>query len=536
MTNVVIFLADDLGYSDIGCYGGEIKTPNIDSLAAHGVRMSNFHNTPRCSPSRASLLTGLHPHQTGMGILANDDSAKGGYTGKLNDRCITLAEVLKSEGFTTAIRGKWHLTPSNRVPDDAWPTNRGFDTFWGTMTGCGTYYQPGTLTRGTENIDHEADREGFFYTDVIADQSVDFLKSHKTESPDKPYFLYVPFTAPHWPLHAREETIKEYDGVYEAGWDKLRETRLKRQKELGLLPDYLELSARDEGVPSWEKEAHKEWQVRCMQVYAAMVTEMDRAIGRILDQVRANGDWEDTVILFMSDNGASADPMPLTELQYWRQRTDILRHKTKDGRDVRIGNDPLVMPGGEDTYLSYGRGWANLSNTPFKLFKLWAHEGGVATPFIAHWPQGKLRTGEIFEQPFQLTDVMPTLLELLGAQYPSERAGVPLPPLAGQSMFGTWKGADVGNPTLWWEHCGNAAIRSGQWKLVRQYDCPWELYDINVDRSELRDLSAQHPEVVQELEAKWQAIATQNGVIPFRQIMDIYYNKNLVMNAHLAIQ
>ena len=274
MTNVVIFLADDLGYSDIGCYGGEIKTPNIDSLAARGVRMSNFHNTPRCSPSRASLLTGLHPHQTGMGILANDDSAKGGYTGKLNDRCITLAEVLKAEGYTTAIRGKWHLTPSNRVPDDAWPTNRGFDTFWGTMTGCGTYYQPGTLTRGTENIDHEADREGFFYTDVIADQSVDFLKSHKSKSPDKPYFLYVPFTAPHWPLHAREKTIAEYDGVYEAGWDKLRETRLKRQKELGLLPEYLELSPRDEGVPSWEDEPNREWQVRRMQVYAAMVTEM----------------------------------------------------------------------------------------------------------------------------------------------------------------------------------------------------------------------------------------------------------------------
>ena len=236
MTNVVIFLADDLGYSDLGCYGGEIKTPNIDSLAANGVRMSNFHNTPRCSPSRASLLTGLHPHQVGMGILAKDDSDKGGYTGKLNNRCITLAEILKARGFTTAIRGKWHLTPSNRVPDDAWPTARGFETFWGTMTGCGTYYQPGTLTRGTENVEHEADRADFFYTDVIADESVQFLQSHKSENPDKPYFLYVPFTAPHWPLHAREKTISQYGGVYEKGWDALRTARLKRQKEMGLLP------------------------------------------------------------------------------------------------------------------------------------------------------------------------------------------------------------------------------------------------------------------------------------------------------------
>jgi arylsulfatase len=536
MTNVVIFLADDLGYSDLGCYGGEIKTPNIDSLAGNGIRMSNFHNTPRCSPSRASLLTGLHPHQAGMGILAKDDSAHGGYTGKLNDRCITLAEILKQYGFTTAIRGKWHLTPSNRVPDDAWPTARGFDSFWGTMTGCGTYYQPGTLTRNTENIDHEADGKDFFYTDVIADQSVDFLKSQKSENPEKPYFLYVPFTAPHWPLHAREKTIKEYDGVYDEGWDKLRISRLKRQQELGLLPSYLELSPREPGVLSWEDNPNHEWEVRRMQVYAAMVTEMDQAIGRILDQIRANGDWEDTVILFMSDNGASADPMPLVELQYWRERTDILRQKTKDGRDVRIGNDPLTMPGGEDTYLSYGRGWANLSNTPFRLFKLWAHEGGVASPFIAHWPQGNLHVGEIFDQPFQLTDVMPTLLELLGATYPSDRAGVPLPPLVGQSMFSTWKGSDVANPTLWWEHCGNAAIRSGQWKLVRQYDCPWELYDIDTDRSEITDLSSQHPDIVKDLSEKWEKIAKENGVIPFRQIMNIYDNKNLVMNAYLAIQ
>lgn len=536
MTNVVIFLADDLGYSDLGCYGGEIKTPNIDWLAHNGVRMSNFHNTPRCSPSRASLLTGLHPHQVGMGILAKDDSEKGGYKGKLNNKCVTIAEVLKDSGYATAIRGKWHLTPSNRIPDDAWPTARGFDTFWGTMTGCGTYYQPGTLTRGTENVEHEADRKDFFYTDVIAAESVEFLHRHHSESPDKPYFLYVAFTAPHWPLHAREKTIKDYDGVYSKGWDALRESRLKRQHVIGLLPTYIELSPRDEGVPSWEEEPYKEWQERRMQVYAAMVTEMDQAIGRILEQIRRNEDMEDTIILFMSDNGASADPMPLVELQYWRERTDILRHKTKDGRDVRIGNDPLTMPGGEDTYLSYGRGWANLSNTPFKLFKLWAHEGGVASPFIAHWPNGNLLNGKIFEQPFQLTDVLPTLLEALGYEYPKERNGISLPPLVGQSMFNTWKGADISNPTLWWEHCGNAALRSGKWKLVRQYDRPWELYDISLDRSELNDLSAEHPDIVREMSENWERIANQNGVIPFRQIMDIYDNKNLVMNAYLAIQ
>lgn len=536
MTNIVILLADDLGYSDLGCFGGEIKTPNIDSLATMGVRMSNFHNTPRCSPSRASLLTGLHPHQVGVGILAKDDSDKGGYPGELNESCITLAEILQQHGFITAIRGKWHLTPSNRAPNHAWPTARGFDTFWGTMTGCGSYYQPGTLTRETENVEHEALREDFFYTDSIADESVKFLQSHKLQNPGVPYFLYVAFTAPHWPLHAREKTISEYDGIYESGWDTLRVSRLKLQKEIGLFPEYVELSPRDNGVPRWEAEPNPEWQVRRMQVYAAMVTEMDRAIGRILDQVKANGDWEDTVILFMSDNGASADPIPLVELQVWRERTDILHHRTKNGRVVQIGNDPLVMPGGEDTYSSYGRGWANLSNTPFKLFKLWAHEGGVASPLIAHWPRGNICSGKIFDQPFQLTDIMPTLLELLGIDYPQERSGVALPPLVGQSMFKTWRGEDAANPSLWWEHCGNAAIQRGKWKLVRQYGYPWELYEISIDRSEIVDLSSKYPEVVKNLSDAWEKIAKDNGVIPFRNIMDIYDNKNLVMNAYLAIQ
>lgn len=525
--NVIIFLADDLGFSDLGCYGSEIRTPNLNALAAQGVRLTNFHNTPRCSPSRASLLTGLHPHQAGMGILANDDSADGGYRGKLNDRCWTAAEILRSVGYATAVRGKWHLTPSVRTPDDAWPTRRGFDSFYGTLTGCGSYYQPGTLARDLTSADAEAADPDFFYTDRIADEAVDFLTGHAERCPDRPYFLYVPFTAPHWPLHARPETIDRYAGVYEAGWDVLRRARFEKQGSLGIIEDWVGLSPRDPAVPAWEDEPNKEWQAARMRVYASMVEEMDQAVGRILGAAEAVGLRDDTIVIFLSDNGASADAVPLIELEHFRERRDILRVETKSGQAVRIGNDPLVTPGAEDTYASYGRAWANLSNTPFRLFKLWTHEGGIASPFILSWPEGGVPSGQVIDVPYQLVDVLPTLLEAVGATYPSTREGVPVTPLAGESMLGTLRGSVAMEKTLWWEHVGNAAIQRGRWKLVREYDWPWELYDITTDRSELNDLASSHPDVVSELAAEWDDLAERHGVIPFRKTLDIFRQRGL---------
>ena len=524
-TNVIIFLADDLGYSDIGAYGGEIRTPNLDQLASKGVKLSNFHNTPRCSPSRASLLTGIHPHQTGIGILTGNNASEGGYAGNLNNKCATIAEVLKSNGYITAITGKWHLTNSPNKPNGAWPTQRGFDSFFGTLDGCATYFRPGTLSRGLENVEHEAENNpDFFYTDAIANEAVKFLADKPKE---KPYFLYVPFTAPHWPLHAREETIKSYAGNYDIGWDALRVKRLERQKALGIIPQETELSPRDARVLAWEDEPDKKWQARRMEVYASQVTEMDAAIGRILAQVKENNEWENTIIIFLSDNGACAEALPLDEISEFRRATNLMSTRTRDGRRVVLGNDPDVMPGGEDTYASYGVGWANVSNTPFRLYKRYTHEGGVMSPFIIHWPNGNLTDGKVNTSTFQLVNVAPTLYEALGVKYPESLNGNKLEPLAGGSMLPALQASETEKSQLWWEHIGNAAIIRGNWKLVREYDWDWELYDLSKDRNELNDLSASHPEKVAELKAEWEKLANQYGVIPFKKTLEIYHKQGI---------
>ncbi len=524
-TNVVIFLADDLGYSDIGGYGGEIRTPNLDRLANHGVKLSNFHNTPRCSPSRASLLTGIHPHQTGIGILTGNNEAEGGYAGNLNNRCATIAEVLKENGYITAITGKWHLTNSPNKPNGAWPTERGFDKFFGTLDGCATYFRPGTLTRGLENIEHEAESNpDFFYTDAIADEAVKFLAEKPAE---KPYFLYVPFTAPHVPLHAREETVKSYAGTYDAGWEVIRAMRLERQKALGIIPQETELSPRDARVLAWEDEPEKQWQLRRMEVYAAMVTEMDTAIGKILKQIEDNNEWENTIIIFLSDNGACAETLPLDDIAEFRRDKNSMDTRTRDGRKVVLGNDPDVMPGGEDTFASYGMAWANVSNTPFRLYKRYTHEGGVMSPFIIHWPAGALANGKVNTSTFQLVNVAPTLYEALGVTYPAKLNGHSLEPLAGGSMLPALIAEESASSQLWWEHLGNAAIIRGKWKLVRQYDWDWELYDLSTDRNELKDLSKANPGLVAELTAEWEKLADQYGVIPFRKTLEIYHNQGI---------
>ncbi|MDN3311607.1 arylsulfatase [Microbacterium oryzae] len=517
--NVVVLLADDLGFSDLGCYGSEIRTPHLDGLAAAGVRLRDFRNTPRCSPSRASLLTGLHPHQAGIGVLCNDTSEWGGYPGNLSDRALTLAEILSAAGYETAARGKWHLSSDATNPNGAWPTERGFDSFYGTLEGCASYFAPTTLTRGTENVEAETEDPDYFYTDAIAEEAVSFLRDRDS---DRPFFLYVPFTAPHWPLHARPETIERYRDTYRRGWDALREERFARQQQLGVIAPDTELSPRDPSVMSWEDEPEKEWQVNRMSVYAAMVEEMDAAIGRILAEIDRQAERENTIVIFLSDNGASADPVPLIELEHFRQRTKILRQQTRDGRPVRIGNDPLVEPGGEDSYGSYGKAWANLSNTPFRRYKIWTHEGGVSTPFILSWPDGGLPVGEVVEGAFQLTDVVPTIVDAVEVPVPTERAGLPAHQPEGMSMLDALRGGTKTDHPLWWEHVGNAAYVSGRWKLVREHGFDWELYDIETDRAELRDLAEERPEVAERLVAEWETTADAVGVIPFTQILDIY--------------
>jgi len=517
--HVVLVVADDMGYSDLGCFGAEIATPALDRLGRAGVRLTRFYNTTRCSPSRASLLTGLHPHQTGIGILTNDDRPHG-YPGSLNHRCVTLAEVLREAGYQTCLSGKWHLASEVWTPSDAWPTRRGFEQFFGTLSGCGSYYRPTTLTRGETGAEPEAAAPGFFYTDAIASEAEAFVRERAART-DAPFFLYVAFTAPHWPLHAPAADIARYRGVFDAGWDELREARLGRLVAEGLLPATTTPSDRDPSQPAWSSTPDHAWQLTRMQAYAAQIDRMDRGIGRIVAALAETGALEHTLFLFLSDNGASAEALPFEDVERFRRRASIVPPATWAGAPLRIGNTPHIEPGPEDTYASYGRAWANLSNTPFRFYKRWVHEGGIATPLIVHWPAGGLGPG-IVHTPFQLTDVVPTVLEATGVSYPATYPGRDVLPLEGRSMLLALRGGAVEPATLYWEHIGNAAIRRGRWKLVREHGSPWELYDIDVDRAELVDMAARHPDVVTDLAAAWETWANRVGVIPWERVQELY--------------
>jgi len=525
--NVLLILADDLGYSDLGCYGGEIHTPHLDRLGRAGTRFTQFYNTARCSPSRASLLTGLHPHQTGIGILAKDDRP-GGYAGSLNQRCTTLAEELSAAGYRTGLSGKWHLSAQVKTPDDSWPTRRGFDHFFGTITGCGSYFQPGTLTRGESPVPHEyrAD-EDWYFTEAIGDDAAQFIAADD----GRPFFHYLAFTAPHWPLHARQADIDAYDGVYDAGWDRLRETRQKAMIDEGILAPDAELSPADpEGGICWDDAPHQEWEARRMQTYAAMVESMDQQIGRVLAAIEAANSDRETIVLFLSDNGGCAEYLPHGDPAEFEKRRDIFPGTTRDGRKIRLGNYPEVEPGVDDSYMSYGQSWANLSNTPHRFFKRWLHEGGISTPLIVGRVGGS-RTGadsadagRIVNTPYQLTDIVPTVLDLVGIQ---PRQNSETMPLKGRSMVPTLRGEDVETATQYWEHIGNAAIRRGTHKLVRERGGDWELYDIEHDRVERNNLSADQPDLVAELAADWQRWADEIGVIPWQTTVKIYEDRGL---------
>lgn len=496
--NVIVILADDLGYSDLGCFGGEVATPNIDRIGREGVRFTEFYNTARCSPSRASLLTGQHPHRTGVGVLT-DDERPGGYAGTLSRDYLTLAERFKAEGYATCLSGKWHLSAQTKTPEDSWPTRRGFDEFYGILGGAGDYFHPRDLWRGEEQLPTPTD-PGYYFTDAIGEHAADFVRQHAATDP---FFLYLAFTAPHWPLHAREEDIEANDGAFAAGWDELRPRRLARLVEEGLLPADTELSERDPSQPAWTDVENREWEARRMTVYAAQIASMDRAVGLVLDTLEQRGALDDTLILFLSDNGACAEEMPPEDAPRFRERQPS---HTPDGTPLEIGNDPTIVPGGETSYASYGHAWANLSNTPFRLYKRWVHEGGISTPLLARWPRA-LEAGRIVRAPFQLTDITPTLLAAAGISADPE--------LPGTSMLAAARGEDpVAEHTLYWEHIGNRAIRRGRWKLVREEGGDWELYDMTTDRSELHDLAEEHPGLVDELCAEWQRWADANGVLP----------------------
>ncbi|GAA4479978.1 arylsulfatase [Microbacterium panaciterrae] len=508
--NVLLIVADDMGFSDLGCYGGEIPTPNLDELARSGVRFSQFYNTARCSPSRASLLTGLHPHQTGIGVLTRPDLPHG-YRGDLDPSTPTVAETLRDAGWDTALFGKWHLSAQTDAPSTSWPTRKGFDEFFGTLAGCSSYFDPQTLTRGESPATDAADDPDFYYTDAIAAEADRWLSQRGDDS--RPFFLYAAFTAPHWPLHAKPEDIRAARGLFDDGWDRLREARLERLRTEGILSEGTRLSDRDPSQPAWDDVADPDWNLERMEVYAAQVIALDRAIGRILDRLRAQGELDDTLVLFLSDNGASAEELPIGTDETFVLKDRALREGTRDGSPVRFGNYPEITPGPESTYASYGIPWANLSNTPFRRYKRWVHEGGISTPLIVHWPQGRLAAGGVIDLPAQLVDILPTILDA---------TGVPAEGAEGRSLLAALGGTAVAEAPLYWEHTGNAAIRVGQWKLVRAYPEPWELYDMVADRSELEDLADRHPDRRDALAAMWEDWAARVGALPWGPMVERY--------------
>lgn len=511
--NIVILLADDLGFSDIGCYGSEIRTPHLDALARDGVTMSSFYNTARCSPSRASLLTGLDPHQTGIGILTGD-TRPAGYSGDLDPRCPTLAELLRESGYLTSVIGKWHLARDVRRPNAAWPTRRGFDTHWGPLGGACSYFEPTTMASGEHVI--EVDDDDFYLTEELGVRASRTV--HDAAQEQRPFFLYLPFTAPHWPLHARPEEIASYDGIYSRGWDEVRAGRLRAMGELGVFGDRSPpLSDRDDDVPSWDDVADADWQALRMQVYAAQVSAMDTAIGQVVQALEETAQRANTLIMFLSDNGGCAEEIPPGWADEMSPRPYNVPGRTRGGQRVRKGNAPSVVPGGRASFASYGKPWANVSNTPFREYKHWVHEGGISTPLIAHWPDGGLEHGWD-HSPHQLTDIVPTLLEAVGrpdSRKPVESAEhVDAVERRGCSMLPSWRDrqrAPDDHP-LFFEHEGNAAIRHGRWKGVRKHGEPWELYDLANDRTETRDLAAAEPGILSELTSAWTDWALRCGV------------------------
>ena len=518
--NIVLVMNDDMGYSDIGCYGGEVRTPNLDRLAAHGVRLTQFYNTARCCPTRASILTGLHPHQVGIGWMTAQLD-EDGYRGSLSDTCVTIGEALKGAGYATYMSGKWHVS-HHQGPDGpkySWPCQRGFDRYFGILGGAANYWQPNTLTRDNDAVDLASLPRDFFLTDAISDEAADYIREHAATNGDAPFFLYTAYSAPHWPLHAHEDDIRRYRGRFAAGWDRLREERLQRMRDMGILDASWPMTERDPTQPPWEETPHKAWQQRRMEVYASQIDRMDQGIGRIVAALEETNRIDNTLILFLADNGACAEEFA-AEVQPLPATYPAGTTQTRDGRTVLRGNDPTIMPGPEYTYQSYGVPWANLSNTPFREYKHWVHEGGIATPLIAHWPSVIDDRGALRHQPGQLTDIMATCLDVAGADYPTRFNGNDIVPLEGTSLAPIFHDQPNHKDALIWEHEGNKAVRRGRWKLVCKYPGEWELYDIVANRTETQDLAERHPEIVGELGAIHDAWAERCGVKSWEHVSE----------------
>jgi arylsulfatase A-like enzyme len=496
--NMLIILADDLGFSDLGCYGSEIATPNLDRLAAGGVRFTQFYNTGRCCPSRASLLTGLHPHQAGVGDMVDEYARKmreqlasAAYTDHLSTQTPTMAEILRANGYRTGMAGKWHLGYER----PHWPVDRGFERSFTVLHGAMNYWGNGVqnaaevreLPMALDGERFVPPQEGFFATDAFTDFAVQFIKEQQNGG--KPFFFYLAYNAPHWPLHALPEDIERHRGKYRDGWDAIRGRRHQRLIESGIITKETALAPRPASVPAWDTlspEQRDDWDLR-MAIYAAQIEHMDRGIGRVLEALRAQGAERNTLVIFLSDNGGAAE----------NPRRSL----------------PGAKLGTRESYEGYGVRGAHVSSAPMRLQKQTVHEGGIATPLIACWA-GRIQPGITREVGF-LPDIMATCLEIAGAEFPKTFADRGTLPPEGVSLLPALEGKPLPSRALFFEHEGHRAVRQGKWKLVARHLDPWELYDMDADRTELRDLAAAQPEKVTELTELYEKWAARAGVKPW---------------------
>lgn len=496
--NIILIMADDMGFSDLGSYGGEVQTPNLDRLAEEGLKYKQFYNGARCCPTRAALMTGISPHQAGMGWMAAADLGTPAGAGNLNNNSVTIAEVLKAAGYDTYMTGKWHLTNERKISGmvmDNWPKQRGFDHYFGIIPGGSNYYTPMLYSN---NEKYQAPKD-FYLTDAISDTSVKFIDHHFATKPKDPMFMYVAYTAPHWPLHAFQKDIDKYKEAYKAGWDKIRQARYEKQKQLGLFSGTTPLSPRDASISAWDdipEEKKNEMAMR-MAIYAAQIDVMDNGIGRIVQKMKEKGELDNTLIFFLSDNGACAE-------------------------FISSGNSKEVN-GKQDTFESYRINWANVSSTPFKEYKHYTYEGGIATPLIVHWPKGidpKLNNSFVGNYG-HINDIMATCVEVSKATYPATFNSHKIVPLAGKSLVPHFSGKDNNRGAIYWEHEANIAARDGKWKLVAKTpegaqfsEKALQLFDMDADPTEMNDLAAKNPAEVKKMYSNWLQWAKEVGAFP----------------------
>ena len=524
--NIIVILADDMGFSDLGCYGGEINTPNINYLANNGIRYTQFYNASRCCPTRASLLTGLYNQQAGIGKMTEAEDEPG-YRGYITKNAVTLAEVLKTAGYHTAMSGKWHVANTNAQPTkeqqldwlnhhksfgdfspvEQYPTSRGFEKFFGTIWGVVDYYDPFSLVSGTTPI--KSVPKNYYHTDAINDTAVSYINEYAKTN--KPFFLYVAENAPHWPLMAEPKDIEKYKETYKVGWDSIRNKRYRKMIELGLIdPKTAKLSPRWNDKLNWENNPDKDWDAMAMAVHAAMIDRMDQGIGRIIRALKKNGQLENTLIVVLSDNGASAELC--ANFRPGFDRPD----ETRDGRKIVYANKKQVMPGPETTYASIGPRWANVSNTPYQYWKEESYEGGIHTPMIAFWPKRIKEKGSFNGQVWHVMDFMSTFVELAKARYPTIYKGHQITPTSGISFVSTFGGKEnQGHERLFNEHFGARYVRMGDWKMVSlSKDSTWHLFNLTNDKSETTDLELKYPNKVATMDSLWRIWANSHSVFP----------------------